>query len=224
VAQGRARRSVGRRAGPRRAGDLCGHVRFGHLAQYGLRGSVALGRVALSVLAVAAAFGSPPARLSRAARVAVVSAQRLGLERGELEARGHGAALTLPVELVEALVAELADALAPRIAAEFAAVGAASGPGESGWRLLTLEQAAQALTRSTRWVRERVKRGDLAHVRLDGGALAFRVEDLEAFADARRVPLEEPGPLAGPLARRRNPASAAGSRGREPVLNRRVEG
>jgi len=36
-------------------------------------------------------------------------------------------------------------------------------------------------------VRERVKRGDLADVRLDGGALAFDVEDLRAFAAERRV-------------------------------------
>ena len=48
-------------------------------------------------------------------------------------------------------------------------------------------EAADRLGCSTRWVRERVKRGDLADVRLDGGALAFDVEDLRAFAAERRV-------------------------------------
>jgi hypothetical protein len=55
------------------------------------------------------------------------------------------------------------------------------------WKLLNLEEAAARLGRSERWIRERVKRGDLVSVRLDGGALSFELEDLRAFAQARRV-------------------------------------
>ena len=53
--------------------------------------------------------------------------------------------------------------------------------------LLNLEEAAARLGRSTRWVRQRAKEGELAHVRLDGGALAFRIEDLQAFAEERLI-------------------------------------
>jgi Helix-turn-helix domain len=59
---------------------------------------------------------------------------------------------------------------------------------ETTWRLLTLNEAAAALTRSPRWLRERVSRGELPVIRLDGGALSFQLEDLEAFVNARRVP------------------------------------
>jgi excisionase family DNA binding protein len=55
--------------------------------------------------------------------------------------------------------------------------------------LLDLEEAAQRLGRSKRWVRERAKTGALPHVRLDGGALAFEVDDLREFARDRRIPL-----------------------------------
>jgi excisionase family DNA binding protein len=81
---------------------------------------------------------------------------------------------------------ELVDAIARRVVAEFAAVPQAEAGGEP-WRLLNVEEAAARLGRSTRWVRERAKRGELPSVRLDGGALAFDVEDLRAFARARRV-------------------------------------
>jgi hypothetical protein len=60
-------------------------------------------------------------------------------------------------------------------------------PDQQPWRLLTLEQAADRLGRSERWVRARVKEGTLTVVRLDGGALAFELDDLRAFAQARRV-------------------------------------
>jgi hypothetical protein len=55
------------------------------------------------------------------------------------------------------------------------------------WKLLNLEEAAQRLGRSERWVRERVKDGTLAVVRLDSAALAFELHDLRAFAQARRI-------------------------------------
>lgn len=125
--------------------------------------------------------------------------------------------------LLEGLVELLADALAPRVAAELAGAGRAEPLGGEPWRLLDLEEAAERLGRSTRWVRERAKRGELPFVRLDGGALAFLVEDLEAFARARRVPAED-GSLAGRLQVLGDGASGAGLRGAGRVGNRRVGG
>jgi hypothetical protein len=55
------------------------------------------------------------------------------------------------------------------------------------------------LGRSTRWVRERVKAGELDWVRLDGGGFAFKLEQLQAFADARQIACE---PWADPPASR----------------------
>lgn len=99
-----------------------------------------------------------------------------------------------PDDLVEAVATAVAERLAD----------AGNSEAATEWRLLTLDEAAQRLTRSTRWLRERAKRGDLPHVRLDGGALAFDPDDVREFARARRVGL--PGSLAGPLAGRRNGA------------------
>lgn len=90
--------------------------------------------------------------------------------------------MSTPAELLEQLV----DAIAGELAVRAGAGLAASAPVEQ-WRLATLEEAAAMMTRSERWVRERVKRGDLPVIRLDGGALAFDVDDLRAFAAARRV-------------------------------------
>jgi hypothetical protein len=87
------------------------------------------------------------------------------------------------------------------------------------WRLLDLEEAAQRLGRSTRWLRERVKRGDLAYVRLDGGALAFLVDDLEAFARERRIGDET---LAGRLHDAGNGARHAASRDSHLAGNQKV--
>lgn len=90
------------------------------------------------------------------------------------------AVLDLPVELVDAI----ADAVAERLASRL------PGPGQpEGWRLVDVEEAAATLGRSTRWVRDRAKRGELPWVRLDGGALAFDPEDLRAFALERRIPV-----------------------------------
>lgn len=118
--------------------------------------------------------------------------------------------------LLEELVAELAAQLAPRVAAE---LGTPASPEAEPWRLVDVEEAAARLGRSTRWVRERAKRGDLPFVKLDGGALAFEVDDLRAFAASRRV-----APLAGRLQAVRDPASGAGSRALRQVGDRRVSG
>jgi excisionase family DNA binding protein len=95
----------------------------------------------------------------------------------------------------------LADALAPRIAAELTAKKApAPADGERDlWRLLGVEEVAERLGRSTRWVRDRAKRGDLPWIRLDGGALAFDLADVQAFVRARRVSADDAGSLAGRL-------------------------
>jgi excisionase family DNA binding protein len=77
-------------------------------------------------------------------------------------------------QVVELLHPELVQALA-------------SAPADEPWRLLNLEEAAARLGRSTRWVRDRVSAGELPHVRLDGGAFAFEVADLRAFAAERRI-------------------------------------
>lgn len=58
------------------------------------------------------------------------------------------------------------------------------------WRLLTLAEAAERLGRSERWVRDRIKAGELPYVRLDGGAFAFELDDLQTFARVRRIGAE----------------------------------
>lgn len=82
--------------------------------------------------------------------------------------------------LLELIAAELA----PRLAADLAGQAAHREEAEP-WRLLTLEEAAARLGRSTRWLRDRKEQ--IGYVRLDGGALSFRLEDLQAFAEQRRV-------------------------------------
>lgn len=87
----------------------------------------------------------------------------------------------LRVHVPGEIVDSIADAVAERL------LSAATPPTEREWRLLNVEEAAARLGRSTRWLRERAKCGDVPYVRLDGGALAFEVADLQAFAAARRV-------------------------------------
>jgi len=84
------------------------------------------------------------------------------------------------------------DELAARVAARLAESN--GGPAQAEpepWHLLDVEEVAARLGRSTRWVRERARRGELARVRLDGGPLAFLPDDVVAFAEARRVGGEE---------------------------------
>ena len=109
---------------------------------------------------------------------------------------------------LEPLLDELADRVADRLRPLLA-----MPPAGESWRLLDVEQAADRLGRSTRWVRERAKRGDLPFVRLDGGGLAFEEADLRAFAQARRVSAEEPEVLADRLQ-----AHSECDRGRLPLL------
>jgi predicted DNA-binding transcriptional regulator AlpA len=83
---------------------------------------------------------------------------------------------------LEVLLDELADRIVARLEAREAEL-----PAGEAWRLLPLTEVAQRLGRSERWVRERVKVGELPRVRLDAGALAFLTADVVAFAEARRV-------------------------------------
>jgi excisionase family DNA binding protein len=122
---------------------------------------------------------------------------------------------------VRAFAELLAVALAAQLAPLISLRGQADGP-EDDWRLLGLNEAAARLGRSTRWVRDRVKAGELPCVRLDGGAFAFELADLQAFAKARRVALEEPAALAARLQAAHEPASTQGSRNGHRVDDRRV--
>jgi excisionase family DNA binding protein len=110
------------------------------------------------------------------------------------------------------ILQQLLEELAELVAERFDVSAAAAVEGEP-WRLLNLEEAAARLGRSERWVRERVKRGDLPHVRLDGGALAFELDDLRAFAEARRVSASEARALPDCFQDGRGGCNGAGLRG-----------
>jgi Helix-turn-helix domain len=122
------------------------------------------------------------------------------------------------------LLLNLPDELLDEIAERMAAVLPQNDAREESWRLLGLDEAATRLGRSTRWVRDRVKAGDLPYIRLDGGALAFELADLQAFVWARRVAAEEPESLAGRLQAAHKPASANGFNNGHRVDNRKVSG
>lgn len=107
------------------------------------------------------------------------------------------------------LLEQFVDEIAERVVARLELRAAVEEP----WRLLTLEEAAARLGRSERTVRGWVKAGALHHVRLDGGALAFELEDLRAFAEARRVSAEDAGSLSVRFQADADPARGAGSRG-----------
>ena len=94
--------------------------------------------------------------------------------------------VTVPPEFLQAL----AELLAARVSEEVAAAVREALPAPTDaepWRLLNLEETSARLGRSPRWVRERAKRGDLAYVRLDGGALGFDLVDVQEFARSRRI-------------------------------------
>lgn len=86
--------------------------------------------------------------------------------------------------LLRQLVDVLAEEIAPRVA-ELVAERVTAAPAAEPWRLLSVEEAAQRLGRSTRWVRNH--KDAIGWVKLDGGAFAFDVDDLRRFARERRV-------------------------------------
>lgn len=110
----------------------------------------------------------------------------------------------LPANALDDLVAAVADAVAERVIAALDVRATTAAEGEL-WHLLTTEELATRLGRSQRWIREKAKSGELPWIRLDGGALAFDLADVQEFARARRVP---------ELALRRLPALAGASGGR----------
>lgn len=124
----------------------------------------------------------------------------------------------ISVELVDQVVAALAEQLAPRVAAELAAASSPTSDAEA-WRLLSLGEAARMLGRSERQVRNWAKSGELVVVRLDGGDLRFDPDDLREFARSRRVGV---GVLADRWQPPRQPASLSRSPGGRPAGNRRV--
>src|SRR5262249_49006331 len=105
-----------------------------------------------------------------------------------------------------------AQALGPLIGEQVSSTVLRGLPKDEPWRLLDLEEVAGRLGRSTRWVRERAKRGELPFVRLDGGALAFELEDVRTFVDSRRISAGEPSVLAEGLQQRTNFSNGTGKR------------
>ena len=89
----------------------------------------------------------------------------------------------VPDQLIEQVAALVAEIVLDRLP---------KGAGER-WHLLNVEEAATRLGRSTRWVRDH--KDEIGWVRLDGGALAFDLEDLRRFAYERRIACD---PLADP--------------------------
>jgi hypothetical protein len=86
--------------------------------------------------------------------------------------------LTILAEIVERVALRVAELVAEQLHAPASA---------EPWKLLSTAEVAAALGRSERWVRDRRKDGSLPWVRLDGGPPAFRLEDVHAFAEARRI-------------------------------------
>ena len=89
------------------------------------------------------------------------------------------------IDMLGPLLDALAEELAPRVAAALNGRGPSAPEEPEPWRLFDLKEAAARLGRSERWVRQR--KAQIGYVRLDGGALAFDLEDLRGFARARRV-------------------------------------
>ena len=107
-------------------------------------------------------------------------------------------------ELLAGLVDEVAERVAERVLAELDQRGPVAE--QEPWRLLGVDEIAERLGRSRRWVLEAVKTRGLPFVRLDGGALGFELKQVRAWARARQVPAPEPVALAGRLQRGRETA------------------
>jgi excisionase family DNA binding protein len=129
----------------------------------------------------------------------------------------------LPPTFFEPLLDLVVERLVPPLTAELATALHQVDTANETWRLLDVDEVAIRLGRSARWVRERAKQGQLPFVRLDGGALAFELEDVHAFARARRVSAGKPPPLAGRLHDVRNRALPESSAQGERATNPEVE-
>jgi predicted DNA-binding transcriptional regulator AlpA len=137
-------------------------------------------------------------------------------------ARSAASTVLLPPEPLGQLLELVVEQLAPRVASELASVLPQVEPASEPRRLLDVNEVAARLGRWTRWVRERAKRGQFPFVRLDGGALAFELEDVQAFARARRVSAGEAPVLASRLQDIRKPGLSPRSARRERATDPRV--
>jgi len=91
------------------------------------------------------------------------------------------------------------------------------------WRLRNVSEIAERLGRSERWVRQAVKDRGLPVTRLDGGGLAFDLDDVREWANARRIPAGDGDPLADRLRPVRKSAPREERRTRRRVVNQKVE-
>lgn len=92
--------------------------------------------------------------------------------------------MNVELRIPDVLVEVIADAVAARLAGD-----ALGRPHESRWRLLAVDEVAELLGRSPRWVHDAVTRRGLPHVHLDGGGgRMFDPADVRAWARARRIP------------------------------------
>ena len=128
--------------------------------------------------------------------------------------------MTLPPNVLEELVDEIAERISARVL-----VGLERPPAAESepWRLVDVEEVAARLGRSRRWVHGAVKERGLPFVRLDGGALAFDLDDVRAWARDRRVPAAEPEALADRWQEGRNSAPRAGSQTRHRSAMQKAE-
>ena len=121
-------------------------------------------------------------------------------------------------ELLDLLLQQLTTSIVATLTSELVA----AQPQPQAWSLLNVHEAAAYFQRSTRWVRQQAKRGQLPFVRLDGGALAFELEDIQAFARARRIAADDPTTLADRSHTRRNAAPRKRSRRSEQATDLEV--
>jgi predicted DNA-binding transcriptional regulator AlpA len=118
--------------------------------------------------------------------------------------------VTVPPGLLDLIV----DAVAERVAERLRPMLIAPTIEQEPWHLVGVDDVARALGRSRRWVHGAVKERGLPFIRLDGGALAFDLQDVQAWAESRRVPAADEDPLAVRLQASRDHALGAASNGR----------
>jgi hypothetical protein len=143
-----------------------------------------------------------------------MSDQVLARDSGDSSSRFLSTGLR-PDDSLEKLIDVFAERLFSRVAADQAGKLPIATPDAESWSLLDVHEVAARVGRSTRWVRERAKSGQLPFIRLDGGALAFELEDVKALARARRISASEPTALAARSHDMRNAPPPATSSRRE---------
>jgi predicted DNA-binding transcriptional regulator AlpA len=130
--------------------------------------------------------------------------------------------VTVPPNALDSLVELVAERVAERVLVELRNVTPA--PLAEPWRLLDVDEVAAMLGRSPRSVHTFAKERGLAFIRLDGGALAFDPDDVQAWARARRVPAAENDPLADRWQAPREQAREQGSGNGDRTAMQKVDG